>query len=119
MKQSSLSRAAATFILTLIVMIAGTMTARAANEPAVPVRMVPPDYPYELKRQGVTGVVTLIFDVDEKGIVLDAKVQKSSNPQFEQPALDAISKWKFKPARKDGVPIRTKMAIPLQFSIAD
>ena len=119
MKQSSLSRLAAMTVLTLVVGFAGATTARPANEPAVPVRMVRPDYPYELKRQGVTGVVTLVFDVDEKGDVQEAKVQKSTNPQFEQPALDAIAKWKFKPARKDGVPVRTKVAIPLQFTNAD
>jgi protein TonB len=117
MNQSSLNRLAVMIALALVVAFAGATTARPAAEPAVPVRMVHPEYPYELKREGVTGVVTLVFDVDETGTVQDAKVQKSSNPKFEQPALDAIAKWKFKPARKDGVPVRTKVAIPLQFTI--
>jgi len=106
-------------VLTGIVALAGATTAFAATEPAVPVRMVPPEYPYQLKREGVTGVVTVAFDVDEKGNVQGAKVVKSSNTEFEKPALDAITKWKFKPARKDGVPITTRVSIPLQFKMDD
>jgi protein TonB len=105
-------------VLALIVVLAvvGVTSARAGTEPPVPVRMVPPEYPYELKRNGTTGVVTLVFEVDEKGNVVDPKVQKSSNPAFEQPALDAIVKWKFKPGQKDGVPTKMKIGIPLQFN---
>jgi len=119
MNQPLLSRLVASTALTLIVAFAGVTPTRAATESAVPVRMVAPVYPYELKRDGVTGVVTLVFEVDDKGNVQDPKVQKSTNPKFDQPALDAIVKWKFKPARKDGVPIQTKLAIPLQFTVGD
>ena len=91
--------------------------ARAVTEAAVPVRTTAPDYPYDLKRDGVTGVVTVVFSVDEKGNVVDPAVQKSTNKGFDQAALNAISRWKFKPARQDGVPVRSKLAIPLQFKV--
>jgi protein TonB len=117
MKQHSLIRLVQFIVLTLVVVSTGVTTARAATEPPVPVRMVPPAYPYELKRNGVTGVVSLVFEVDEKGDVVDPKVVKSSNAQFEQPALEAIVKWKFKPGRKDGVPAKMKIAIPMQFNL--
>jgi len=117
MNQSSLSRLATFAALTIVIAFAGATTARAATEQAVPVRMVAPVYPYELKRDGITGVVSVVFDVDEKGDVQDPKVQKSSNPKFEQAALDAIVKWKFKPCRKDGVATITRLAIPLQFKL--
>jgi periplasmic protein TonB len=116
MNQSPLSGVASVLALTLVLAMGGVAIARAANEPPVPVRMVPPEYPYELKRNGVTGVVTLTFEVDEKGNVVDPKVQKSTNPGFEQPALEAIVKWKFKPGKKDGVPARMKIGVPLQFN---
>ena len=116
MKQSSLTGFTCVMALTLVLAMAGVTSARAATEPPVPVRMVPPVYPYELKRNGVTGVVTLVFEVDEKGNVVDPKVQRSSNPEFEQPALEAIVKWKFKPGQKDGVPVKMKIGVPLQFN---
>jgi periplasmic protein TonB len=117
MNPSPAIRLAALSVLTLVIAFAGATPARAATEQAVPVRMVAPVYPIDLKRDGVTGIVSVVFDVDEKGDVQDPKILKSSDPKFEQPALDAIAKWKFKPCRKDGVPVKTRMAIPLQFKL--
>lgn len=119
MKQSSLYRAFLGTMLVWVLAMSGVTVVHAAIDPPVPVRMVSPDYPYELKRDGVEGVVMLSFEVTEKGDVVDPKVLKSSNPRFAQPALDAIVKWKFKPARKDGVPVKIRIAIPLQFKIDD
>jgi protein TonB len=101
-----------------LVGLASVPCARAVTEAAVPVRTAAPEYPYELKRAGISGVVTVAFSVDEKGNVIDPAVQKSSNKGFEQAALNAISKWKFKPALQDGTPVKSKLAIPLQFSNA-
>ena len=94
-------------------------TCRAGVEPAVPVRMVPPVYPYEMKRDGITGVVTVGFEVDEQGMVQNPAVIKSTDSRFDQAALDAVKKWKFKPGKKDGVPTKMKVAIPLQFTLND
>jgi len=99
-------------------LVSGTAL-RAAMEPAVPVRTVAPDYPYELKKAGISGVVSIQFEVDEQGNVQDPVIQKSSNREFEQPAINAVKRWKFKPARKDGVPVKMKVAIPLQFNLED
>jgi protein TonB len=102
-----------------IIGLAAAPLARAAMEAAVPVRMAEPEYPYEMKREGISGIVTVVFFVDEKGNVVDPQMQKSTNKGFEQAALNAISKWKFKPARQDGTPVKSKLAIPLQFTNAD
>jgi protein TonB len=112
-----LSRGTLIAVLSVVAGVIVTTTAHAATEPAVPVRMVAPIYPYELKREGITGIVSVSFEVDEQGNVQDAAVQKSSNSKFDQAALEAIKKWKFKPGRKDGVPVKMKVAIPLQFNV--
>ena len=106
------------YLLTLIVAViawAG-VSARAETEPPVPVRMVPPEYPYELRRAGISGVVTLTVEIDETGAVQNCQVQKSTNQEFEQPALDAVRKWKFKPARRDGAAVKIKIQLPLRFT---
>lgn len=117
MNQFPLSRVILVAVLSAAAAGVATTTARAATEPAVPVRMVPPVYPYEMKREGINGVVSVTFEVDEQGNVQDPAVQKSTNSKFDQAALDAIKKWKFKPGRRDGVPVKMKVAIPLQFSV--
>jgi protein TonB len=109
-------RLLAPIALSFVCALAAGPIARAVTEAAVPVRMAAPEYPYELKRDGISGVVTVVFCVDEKGNVVDPVVQKSSNKGFEEAALAAISRWKFKPALQDGTPVRSKVAIPLQFS---
>jgi periplasmic protein TonB len=83
----------------------------------VPVKTPPPEYPTALKREGVSGVVAVRVVIDETGAVAECSVVKSSNPEFNQPALDAVKKWKFKPAQKDGNPVKAKLLIPIQFQI--
>ena len=95
-----------------------TQPARAGDtEPPVPVRMVPPVYPDELRRDGMSGIVMVKCLIDEKGIVTDAQVEKSSNHAFSQPAVDAVKRWKFKPAKKDGAAIALHVTIPIQFNL--
>ena len=53
--------------------------------------------------------------IDEKGNVTEPEVEKSSNPAFEKPAIAALKKWKFKPAKSDGAPVAIKVSIPIKF----
>lgn len=72
-----------------------------------------PVYPSNLK--SVEGVVTLLFIVDESGKVTNARVEKSTHPDFEKPALDAVRQWKFEPAIKGGKRVSCKMKAPIRF----
>jgi protein TonB len=81
------------------------------------VSQVAPSYPAELRKAKVEGVVTLVFVLDETGRVDDPRVENSSRPEFEKPALDAIRKWRFSPGQKDGQPVRTYIRIPMRFRV--
>jgi protein TonB len=85
------------------------------KEPPVPVRTVPPTYPDELRREGVSGLVMVKCTIDENGNVTEPTVEKSSNAAFEAPAIAALKKWKFKPAKQDGAPVTIKVSIPIKF----
>jgi protein TonB len=89
--------------------------AQTKSEPPVPVRTVAPDYPAELRREGVSGIVMVKCTIDEQGNVTEPTIEKSSNNAFEQPALAALKKWKFKPAKQDGAPVAMKVSIPIKF----
>lgn len=78
---------------------------------------VPPQYPATLRKAGVEGAVTVIFMVDENGHVQNPRVENSSRPEFEQPALDSIKRWKFKPGMKDGDAVPTYMRLPIKFRV--
>jgi periplasmic protein TonB len=83
-----------------------------------PVSQTPPAYPPELKKARIEGVVTLVFVLGEDGRVEDPRVEHSSRPEFEKPALDAIRKWRFRPGMKDGQAVRTYIRQPIRFSLA-
>jgi len=87
------------------------------DENPSPVKTAKPVYPSELRRDGIEGLVAVSVVIDETGDVISSKVAKSSNKAFESAALDAISKWKFKPAKKDGKTVKVKVTIPFRFSI--
>ncbi|MCX6955351.1 MAG: energy transducer TonB [Verrucomicrobia bacterium] len=102
--------------LSLACLLAAAPVAFAqTKEPPVPVRTVAPDYPDELRRDGISGVVMVKCTIDEQGNVTNPEIEKSSNAAFEKPALAALKKWKFKPAKQDGAPVAIKVSIPIKF----
>jgi len=113
--------------LLLLVVLVGLPLRLAADDTVytkvdvkpVPVKTPPPDYPYELKRQGISGVVAVSVVIDESGDVTSCTATKSSNADFEATALAAVKKWKFKPAQKDGAPVKMKVTIPIRFSLEE
>lgn len=102
-----------------VLLFAGAVYAQESkfDEPPMPTKTVPPVYPADLKKEGVGGMVTMSITVDEKGNVSNAIVKKSTRPEFEQPAIDAVSKWKFEPAKKDGKPVQVQVVVPVKFSV--
>jgi periplasmic protein TonB len=94
---------------------ASVAVAESPVEPPVPVRTVPPEYPDALRREGLSGIVVVKCAVDAQGNVSDAQVEKSSNAGFEKPAVEAVRKWKFKPAKKDGAAVGITVTIPVKF----
>jgi protein TonB len=89
------------------------------DENPVPLKTPPPKYPDSLKREGVSGVVAVSIVIDEHGVVTSSTITKSSHPDFEKPALEAVKNWKFKPAKKDGNPVKVKVTLPLRFNVED
>jgi len=75
-----------------------------------------PIYPSEMRRNGITGEVNVGFIVDANGDVRDAYVINSTHREFKVPAVQAVSKWKFRPGRKNTRPVNTRMSVPIVFS---
>lgn len=87
------------------------------DQTPVPTYQVQPQYPYELKQAGVTGKVVLGFILDSHGNVRDIYVISSSNAAFEQPAIQALERWRFRPGRKAGKAVNTRMIQPFNFTL--
>jgi TonB family protein len=65
-------------------------------------RKVDPAYPLELMRKNVAGTVILYGIIHADGTVGNVRVLRSVDDQLDQFASEAISKWQFQPATKNG-----------------
>lgn len=78
-----------------------------------------PVYPFEMRRAGIEGQVLVGFIVDAKGSVREAYPIRSTHREFESAAVQAVSKWRFRPGKKGGRSVNTRMQVPIVFSITD
>ena len=83
----------------------------------LPKHQTRPKYPFDLRRTGVSGEVVVDFIVDDQGNVVNAYALRSSNTGFEVAAVEAVSKWRFQPGRRNGAAVHTHMQIPIVFSV--
>ncbi|MDF3058726.1 MAG: biopolymer transporter TonB [Rariglobus sp.] len=77
-----------------------------------------PVYPIDMRRAGISGEVMVRFVVDADGNVRDAVAVRSSQRDFEQEAVNAVLKWKFRPGKKGGIAVNTRIQIPIKFNLA-
>lgn len=87
------------------------------DQQPVPRLQVRPQYPFEMRRAGIAGEVVVDFIVDTNGDVQNAYAVRSSQREFEAAAVQAVSKWKFKPGRKGGRNVNTHMQVPIVFTL--
>jgi bla regulator protein BlaR1 len=71
-----------------------------------------PEYPAASLAAEHTGTVTLAFEVDRGGSVVDGGVERSSgHALLDKAALDAITRCRFLPARVDDMPIASTAVV--------
>jgi len=89
------------------------------DQAPVPKFRARPQYPFEMRRAGVEGTVIVEFIVDTKGDARNAFAVRSTQREFEQAAVQAVNKWKFRPGRKGGRAVNTRMQVPIVFTLND
>jgi protein TonB len=104
----------------LLISAGGTVvSSQAATELPIPLNRFTPTPPADLRRSAIGGVVTLRFWIDATGKVTNPEVVNTTDWGFARPSLDAIAKWTFKPARRDGVAVGTWVRISFRFVFDD
>lgn len=56
--------------------------------------------------------------VDTDGVVHDVYVTGSLGPGFDEEAIKAVKRWRFKPATSEGKPVPTSITLNVIFSVA-
>jgi protein TonB len=64
------------------------------------------------------GTVLLMAVIDSSGRASDITVTKELGPELDQDAINAVKRWKFKPATDvDGKPVATHTAVEIVFRL--
>lgn len=85
------------------------------NDVTAPIPITKPDPVYPKGAVG-TGEALLEIVIDETGKPDDVKVTRGLGEPFDQLAIEAVQKWRFRPGRKGGVPVPVSAKISVQFS---
>jgi protein TonB len=78
---------------------------------------IPPEYPPEARKQGLTGAVMLKVIIDMNGNVIKVEVLRGEEP-FASAAVQAVKKWKYTPAYHNNKPITVYRIIKIPFKLA-
>ena len=81
----------------------------------VATRKVDPAYPLELMRQNVGGMVILYAVIHADGTVGSVRVLRGVDERLAQFASEAIAKWKFQAATKNGAPVDVEATFWIPF----
>lgn len=89
----------------------------ACDTPPVPTRRVSPAVPPLARQQRVSGTVLLRVLVDETGKPEKVEILRDVTPSVGLGAASrqALEQWRWKPATKDGVKVKTWLAVQVPF----
>jgi protein TonB len=100
---------------------------RATAAPDAPADALPspvagnpaPAYPATARRAGVEGQVVVRARVTAEGTVHEVQLRRGAHPLLDEAALDAVERWRFTPALRDGRPVAVWANVPIRFYLAD
>jgi protein TonB len=92
--------------------------ASRVNRAPEPVAQIRPEYPPEAFRNHEEGTVLVRVNVDTNGMATNPEVvNRSGSRDLDRAAMDAVRKWQFKPALKDGKAIASTVDVPVEFKL--
>ena len=86
------------------------------DHPPEPISTMHPVYPHHARRLGIEGRVTVSLLVDKTGKVGKARIEEADpDGVFEASVEKTVSRWRFKPAQKDGRPVEMWVKMDIEF----
>jgi protein TonB len=89
-----------------------------ADRDVTPIARVEPEYPAAAARTQEEGIVLVRVNVDANGTPTDVNVaRRSGSRDLDRAAVDAVRKWRFDPAIKDGKKVAAVVEVPVEFKL--
>jgi periplasmic protein TonB len=76
-----------------------------------------PEYSEEARKAKFQGTVVLWLIVDQTGHPHDIRVSRSVGMGLDQKAIEAVRRWRFEPATKDGQPVAVQINVEVNFRL--
>lgn len=86
------------------------------SAPAV-LAKVEPEYSEEARKAKFQGTVMLYIEVDENGKPKNLRVVRPLGLGLDEKAIEAVSRWKFRPGFKDGKPVTVAATVEVNFRL--
>jgi len=78
---------------------------------------VEPEYSEEARKAKFQGTVVLYIEVNEKGLPQNIRVVRPLGLGLDEKAIEAVTKWKFRPGYKDNKPVTVAATIEVNFRL--
>jgi TonB family protein len=76
-----------------------------------------PEYSEEARKAKYQGTVVLMIIVDEHGLPQNIRVIRPLGLGLDEKAIEAVQKWRFRPAMKDGRPVKVEATVEVNFRL--
>lgn len=76
-----------------------------------------PTYSETARQAKMNGTVVLAVAINAAGTVDAVKVVQSAEPGLDANAMDAVKRWRFIPAMKDGKPVPVQLSVETNFRL--
>jgi protein TonB len=87
------------------------------EEPPVLIKKVDPIYPDIARQLKIEGMVVVRMIVGPDGRVKHAEIIKSAHEILNEPVLEAVRQWVFKPGKQLGQPVSVRIVQPYRFRL--
>jgi periplasmic protein TonB len=95
----------------------GVMHIGGGVKPPMVLKQVEPEFSEEARKAKFSGNVEVYLWVDEQGNPSHVQVTRGVGMGLDQKAVEAVKQYKFKPATKDGKPVKVDLYVDVNFTI--
>jgi TonB family protein len=79
--------------------------------------MPSPDYSEKARKKKIEGNVMLSVIVGTDGLPRYIRITRTLGYGLDEKAIEAVQKWRFTPATREGHPVATEIAVQVQFKL--
>jgi TonB family protein len=100
-------------------LIANDMAHRVGPDVSPPriIYRVEPEYSDKAKAEHLTGTVVLDLMIREEGTPSVLRVVRSLRSDLDENAINALEQWRLSPAMKDGIPVKVRVNVEVNFNL--